>query len=348
MSTISLKNDLKSPLLVPYPDLNWHSSTTNPDCDKLVSVYRTFVDQCDRIWIIDAGVVETLTNFRQLCPPKIVIFDLKNDYHIFSHTLPPEQVKQDSLHSNIIVDVPNGKCEEAFAYVTDVWRYGVVVFSFNEGRSWRTTSHLHFPNPLASDYNFQGLNFQWNDGTFGLSLAPVVDAATGDRVMFFHPMSSYMEFTVNTRVLKNETNWLNPFNGPPASEFQPIGSRGRRGQSSTSGVSRNGVMFFNLVQRSAVGCWDLRKPYTINNLAIVESDSVKLNFPNDMKVDHEPKQNVWVMTNYLPQFLYSNLDFDQVNFRILAAPVEKAVAGTVCDPSSIPSVILDPIDVCTS
>lgn len=281
--------------------------------------------------------------------------------------LPPDQVKQDSLHSSIVVDVPNGKCDEAFAYVTDVWRFGVVVFSFNEGRSWRTTSHLHLPNPLASDFNFQGINFQCKinlliisslfkiieslgtDGTFGISLAPISDQLTGDRALFFHPMSSFMEFMVNTGVLKNETNWINgPFIGPvsnPAS-FQPVGNRGLKGQSSTSGIARNGVQFYNLVQRSAVGCWDIRKPYTINNLALVESDAVKLNFPNDLKVDYEVKQNIWVLTNYLPQFLYSDLDYSQINFRVLAAPVARAVEGTVCDPNVSPSVLQDPLDNC--
>uniref|UniRef100_A0A336LVD6 CSON005350 protein n=1 Tax=Culicoides sonorensis TaxID=179676 RepID=A0A336LVD6_CULSO len=349
LSTIDLRNQYKSPLLVPYPDLSWHSSTTNPDCTKLVNVYRTFVDECDRLWIIDAGVVETLTNFRQLCPPKIVIFDLKTNAHIFTYMLPADQVKQDSLHSSIVVDVPNGKCEEAFAYVTDVWRFGVVVFSFNEGRSWRTTSHLHLPNPLASDFNFQGINFQWTDGTFGISLSPVADQFTGDRALFFHPMSSFMEFMVNTGVLKNETNWINgPFIGPVSNpqSFQPVGNRGLKGQSSTSAISRNGVQFFNLVQRSAVGCWDIRKPYTLNNVALVESDAIKINFPNDIKADYEPKQNLWVLSNYLPTFLYSQLDFNQVNFRVLASPVERAFAGTVCDPKASPSVIPDPLDNC--
>lgn len=111
LSTISLGSNLENPPLEPYPNIDYHSTIGMPDCSKLVSVYRTFVDECDRLWVIDAGVVETLTNFRQMCPPKVVIFDLLNNYPIFSYEIPPEQVKQDSLHSSIIVDVPNGKCE---------------------------------------------------------------------------------------------------------------------------------------------------------------------------------------------------------------------------------------------
>lgn len=197
--------------------------------------------------------------------------------------------------------------------------------------------------------NLNNFSFSGTDGTFGLSLAPVADPVTGDRALFFHPMSSFMEFMVNTGVLKNETNWINgPFIGPVSNPqaFQPVGNRGLKGQSSTSAVARNGVQFYNLVQRSGVGCWDIRKPYTMNNIALVESDAIKLNFPNDIKADLEVKQNLWVLSNYLPQFLYSELDFNQINFRVLAAPVERAVAGTVCDPAASASVIADPLDSC--
>lgn len=344
LSTISLQDAGKvaNPQLEPYPSINFHSLISNPDCSKLVSVYRTFVDECDRLWVIDAGVVETLTNFRQLCPPKIVIFDLENNYPIFSYELPPEQVKQDSLHSNIIVDVPKGKCENAYAYVTDVWRYGLVVFSFAQGRSWRTTSNLHYPNPFATDFNFNGINFQWTDGTFGLTLPP--QDTNGDRVLFFHPMASYTEFMVNTAVLKNESIWAN--GGTSAKSFIPIGTRGKQGQSATVGTSKSGVQLYTLVQRAGVGCWDINKPYTTTNLGLVEQDSEKLNFPNDLKVDRASPQHVWVMSNNLPTFLYSTLSPNQINFRILAANIEKAVAGTICDPNVPASNQIDMADEC--
>lgn len=334
LSSISLESKYKNPPLEPYPYIGLHSTIREVDCKKLVSVYRTFVDECDRLWVIDAGVVETLTNFRQVCPPKIVIFDLINNFPIVMYELPDDQALQGSLFTSIVVDVPKAQCDNAIAYVTDVWRYGIIVYSFNEGRSWRTTSHLHYPDPLAADMNFQGINFQWTDGTFGLSLGP--QDAKGDRTIFFHPMASYMEFMVNSAVLKNESNWINvnPSFLPVAQEFVPIGSRGKRGQSSTAALSKDGIQFHNLVQRAAIGCWDIRKPYSIGNLGVVEQDDVKINFPNDIKIDRAEPQHIWVFTNNLPVFLYSTLDYEKINFRILTSNVRKAVAGTVCDPNA--------------
>jgi hypothetical protein len=139
---------------------------------------------------------------------------------------------------------------------------------------------------------------------------------------------------VSTSILRNQSYWSS-FAGmaEAATAFVPIGDRGVRGQSSTSGISRNGIQFYNLVQRSSVGCWDTNKPYTKENLGVVEQNQEIINFPNDMKLDHEePLQNLWVLSNRLPRFLYAELNYNQYNFRILRTDINKAVSGTICDP----------------
>ena len=185
----------KSLPLIPYPDWSYHTTPQNADCSKLVSVYRIYVDDCQRLWALDAGVIDTLTNLTQVCPPKLMVFDLQTDKHIFTYVLPPAQVKQDSLHTNVIVDIRNGQCSDAYAYVTDVWRYGVTVFSLAQFKSWRTTNYLYNPSPMASDYNFEGINFQWSDGVFGISLTDI--DANNERFLFFHPMSSFTVGIIN-------------------------------------------------------------------------------------------------------------------------------------------------------
>lgn len=139
--------------------------------------------------MIDSGIVNALTNLQQLCPPKIVAYDLATDQQVLNYQLPQDQVLQGSLHTNIIVDVRNGDCNRAFVYVMDVWRNGVVVFDMAVGRSWRTSHHFYLADPFFSDYSYQGLNFQWTDGVFGAALSPLTKPA-GDRVIYFHPMSS--------------------------------------------------------------------------------------------------------------------------------------------------------------
>lgn len=156
----------------PYPSWDWHANpeALQPDCTRLMSVYRIWVDECDRLWVLDAGIVNATIQINPVCPPKILVFDLRTDQPIFSYEFPPDQVKEDSLHSNLIVDIRNGRCNDAYAYVTDVWRFGILVFSLVKGRSWRTTHHFFYPNPEASDYTLNRLQFAWTDGWCAFSL----------------------------------------------------------------------------------------------------------------------------------------------------------------------------------
>lgn len=132
-------------------------------------------------------------------------------------------------------------------------------------------------------------------------------------------------------MLRNESLWTNGGTGF-AKAFVPIGERGYRGQSSTSGIDRNGVMYYNLVQQNGVGCWDTAKQYRRENLNLIAQDDETLIFPNDLKVDREYEQGLWVITNRLPVYLYSKLNYNDVNFRINYVLVDEAIKGTSCDP----------------
>lgn len=313
-----------SPKLVPYPNWQWHNDGF---CDSITSVFRMEADTCGRLWVLDSGLIDVTTDPKQVCPPKILVFDLKTDKLLFKYELPEEFIKQDSLYSNIIVDVRDD-CQNVHAYLTDVWRFGIVVFSLEKMRSWRVTDHLFYPEPLAAAYKVHHLDFEWTDGIFGMSLSPY-HSPEDDRILFFNPMSSFREFYVKTSVIRNETGWSDI-----KQAFRPLGqSRGKSGHMSTSRIDRNGVMFYNLVTRDSVGCWDIRKPYKRANLGVVAKDYEKLVFPNDLKIDKEERQSVWVLSNKLPFYLYEKLDPNSINFRILSAYVDEAKKNTICDPN---------------
>ncbi|KXJ70717.1 hypothetical protein RP20_CCG008463 [Aedes albopictus] len=67
-----------------------------------------------------------------------------------------------------------------------------------------------------------------------MSLLPV--HRNNDRMLFYHPMSSYTEFQVPISFLQNEIIWQNI-----DLAFQPRGSRGKAGKPPSSGVARNNV-----------------------------------------------------------------------------------------------------------
>lgn len=271
--------------------------------------------------------MDITTNPDQVCPPQIFIFDLKTDELLVRYELPEKFVKQDSLYSNIIVDMRDGDCEDVHAYLADVWRFGLVVFSLKHMHSWRITDHLFYPDPLAASYDVHGLKFEWTDGIFSLALG-ALDKRHNDRLLYFHPMSSFRECYVKTSVICNETGWESSKDA-----FKVIGeSRGKAGHASASGMDRNGILFYNLVSKDAIGCWDSRKPYKRINHGIVAKNSTTLVFPNDLKLDDEPRQSVWIITNKLPFYLYKGLDEHNYNFRVMSAYTDEAIEGTICEP----------------
>lgn len=95
---------------------------------------------------------------------------------------------------------------------------------------------------------------------------------------------------VSTSVLRNESAWVLNNGAGLSNAFIQIGNRGSRGQSSTSGIDRNNVQFFTLIQQNAVGCWNTDQPYSQNSVDIIAQDNTTLVFPNDLKVDHEIDQ----------------------------------------------------------
>nr|XP_012227140.1 PREDICTED: major royal jelly protein 1-like [Linepithema humile] len=72
--TVTNKTGTGGPLLRPYPDWSWY---TKNDCNGITTgVYRINI-KCNHLFIMDGGKVEP--NGIQICPPKLLIFDLSTD-----------------------------------------------------------------------------------------------------------------------------------------------------------------------------------------------------------------------------------------------------------------------------
>lgn len=186
LSTINYSAYSKSPALEPYPSWSAHSTVAEPDCSKIMSVYRHTIDECGRLFVVDTGVFDGSV---RLCPPKILVYDLKTDQQILNYTLPEDQVLQGSLHANVIVDVHKEDCGRAFAYVMDIFRNEILVFDMEKMKSWRTKHHYYMPEPRYSEFSYQGLTFYWTDGVFGGVLS-AQEKVGDDRTLYFHSMSS--------------------------------------------------------------------------------------------------------------------------------------------------------------
>ncbi|KAL4712263.1 hypothetical protein ACJJTC_004025 [Scirpophaga incertulas] len=326
LGTVPREGGQESPLVTPYPDWSYHAAY-NDDCTGMTSVFRLKVDTCGRLWVLDSGQINSQDELEQKCPPSVLVFDLNTDTLKRRYQIPSEYVLQDSLFSNIIIDVRATDCSDLHLYITDTWRFGLIVFRESDERFWRFSHQLFFPDPLASNFTLHGYNYQWTDGIFGLSLSPIRDYE--ERVLYFHSLSSYREFYINTKVLKDPAKVNNS-----SSEFHLLGeSRGLLGQASGSAIDKKGVMFYGLVSQDSIGCWDTSKPHTKEMLGEITKDSETLIYPNDIKVDQDEQQGLWIVSNKLPLFQARRLDYNEFNYRILYVDTTEAVKGTICDPN---------------
>lgn len=191
LNYVKIPNAEESPPLIPYPSWNasllLKSEGSLADNSSIVSTFRIRVDECDRLWVMDASQ----SSARQ---PALVIFDLNTDRIIRRYTFKPNEFKANSLFANVVgqrknaffvfvftvrwiffyslqvIDIPKNKCENAFAYATDLIGNGVVVYSYKNNRSWLVKHSFFLQEPRSNNFNVSGLNFRWDGGVIGMAL----------------------------------------------------------------------------------------------------------------------------------------------------------------------------------
>ncbi|XP_053959654.1 protein yellow [Anastrepha ludens] len=351
LNYIDLNSADKSPKLRPYP--SWATNTlpidVQPqegktpaggrlDADKalptetelkdnatIISTFRIQVDVCDRLWVLDTGLADILGSPKQITPNAIVIFDLKTDQLVRRFAIPKEQTKEDTFFANIVIDSDRNDCNNAYAYIPDLGAYGLIVYSLRDNHSYRVKHNFFHFDPLQGDFNVGGVNFQWTDGIFGLAIGPTNPDQTKD--IYFHALASTKEFKVSNRVLQNETHVTSP---AAYYDFKFVGDRGMNGQSTAEVYDKEtGVLFYTQVNKDAIACWNVNRPYDSESQGLIDSDSHTLVFPNDMKIDNDG--TIWVLSDKMPLYLYKELDPAAVNYRILSGNNRELIKGTPCE-----------------
>lgn len=143
----------KSPKLKPYPSWEAHKLRQNNGVSKIANVFRLNVDVCDRLWLVDQGLVDILGKREVLYGTKIQAYDLNTDRLLLEYTIPTSLLKENAFLANIIVDVTNDNCNNAFAYIPDLGTNALIVYSLAANDAWRVTHHYFHFDPLSGDYN---------------------------------------------------------------------------------------------------------------------------------------------------------------------------------------------------
>ncbi|NP_001154968.1 yellow-f isoform X1 [Nasonia vitripennis] len=290
----------KSPPLTPYPswEANDVHSTSN---DVIISIFRTRVDACDRLWGVDTGIDDILGDTKIVRPPRLIVIDLKTDQIIRSYTLKDSDQKADSFFGDLAVDVDKDSCDDAYAYLSDLGGYGLVVYSWAQNNSWRFHHNFFHFDPLNGDFNVTGINFHWTDGVFGMAVSP--HREDGSKTLYFHALSAIREFSVPTSVLKNESyatadNYY---------LFTMVGEKGPNSQGTSSTIdAETGIIYFSQINRHGLACWNTKVPLHPGSFNLITRDPENLAFPNDLAIEPASRKLYTLMSN-VPKLMYERL-----------------------------------------
>ncbi|XP_020801318.1 protein yellow [Drosophila serrata] len=311
-------------LLQAYPSYEWHK-THGADCNGLTSVYRTQIDECGRMWILDSGEID----FIQLCPPQLYAIDLENGKIVHQYKMPKRLYKEGvSRFVTPTVDLHPENCDVAFVYMADSIGDGIVVYDVAAQQSWRIENKFTYPHPDFGTFTIAGESFQLWDGTVSTTLTP--HGLGGRRMLYFHSLSSEWQMGIPLDVVNNGSNWkLNDISAA-LDQFQLLGKRGS--QCVGTAMSETGFLLCGLVKPSSILAWNIREPYSHQNLVMLVEDEERLQFTSGLKIvrNHEGKEELWALSNRLQKAFGAGLNYKEVNFRILKCGVQELLSGRPC------------------
>lgn len=267
------------PLLKPYPDYETNRlDSLEPNPNRIVSILRSAVDECGRLWFIDSGVVSSHSSMsKQMNGPSLWVIDLKTNEKVRRFEI---QNANDDGYASITIDCNAENCNDAYAYVPDLVRRVLSVYSFRENKMW-TFKHNYFSfDPLLGDLKLHGIEFQWDDGIFSVTLGN--RQRDGFRTAYFHPMISNNEFAVSTRILQNRSLSLREYHG---NDFNLLGYRGANKQSTKHAFDpQTEVIVYAEIGRSGFGCWNTKLQFSEQNHDSMGQSDEEIFYPTDISV----------------------------------------------------------------
>lgn len=299
-----------------YPDWSFHDAGRgiNNSCGGLTSVYRMKQDSCNRLWVLDSGIMTSIEDFQRICPPKIVIFDLNTDAVVRTIVFPRQVLRPNSLLTNLIIDESvQGTCDSAFVYISDTVAPGMVVYDSLSDTAWRVMHPSMFPDPDFADSNVGGESFTLMDGVVGLAHSPNLG------VVYFQPLATNRIFSISTAALRK---------GPPAElEALPVSLVGTK---SSQGIAlavdrKDDTLFFSPMTETSVATWN---PHN-NHQRLVAYDPQKLQFVADIRWNRKDG-SLWLISSRFQKFFRRSINPNEVNLRVIriaATPHNVATAN---------------------
>ncbi|XP_076623554.1 major royal jelly protein 9-like [Colletes latitarsis] len=317
-SSLNIVSKMKGPggpLLQPYPSWEW----TKTDCTGITSVYRVAIDKCDRLWVLDTGVLGT----KPICPAQLLCFDLWSS-KLLKRIKIPENIAVNSttgkgLLVTPIVQMANDDCSSTFVYMADAEGQALIVYDGKQLK--RVTSKAFVYDPEETTYTIEGQSFELQDGPVGMAVSHITDR------LYLSPMSSRNLVLISTQLF-SALEKTNDYSFREIKKFLPA-------QSSAKAISRKGVLFMGLLGETAIVCWCEDKVLKTRNLVTIAQNSETLQGITGLKVKELPEYSdvLFALTNRYQKIATGTMNFNEINFRVLKQYVDILVNNTACMPT---------------
>ncbi|XP_069111237.1 protein yellow-like [Argopecten irradians] len=288
-------------VLQPYP--NWGYQTIG-DCHALQYVQSVAIDpNTGWMWIIDNGRINIFaadgTPTRNLCPPKIIIYDIDKDEEIDFYEFPDSVANRNRTFLNdIVIQYHGGKAR--YAYITDDFEGRLVVYDRKKSMSHFYSHPSMFP--VIDNITISNEWIEVNDGINGIALSSDM------KYIYYGRLSGFDLYQVPTKVVSKPGKDLHSF-------VRKVGDKPAHADGMTYGFDDS--IYFGGQGDNAVYRWDIEKDRQDQDTTfdLVEMNTVEtfivnpscINFVDTLNLDQ--KKNLWFSVNKLHKFLLGTMDF---------------------------------------
>jgi hypothetical protein len=238
LGKLSLKSKNAHPKITPFPC--W-SLQEEGNCQALQSAVDIFLDVQDILWVLDAGIVNTLQQPIRRCPPKIMAINAKAGKVVKTIDL-SELVSSTSRLQYIAVDYDNEG--RGFVYVSDAATRAVLVYDVTNGRGHRVA----LPRAVTQGSSRRDV----------LYLA-LIRKSCGTTVLYFTYLSSGRLFSVKTEYLRR---------GSTTGTVVDVGEK--NGNLVVLGTDNGSAMFFRVRGASDIYMWNTETSFKSDNFLLVQ------------------------------------------------------------------------------
>uniref|UniRef100_T1I339 Uncharacterized protein n=2 Tax=Rhodnius prolixus TaxID=13249 RepID=T1I339_RHOPR len=309
----------QSPPLQAYPSWEWHAEAASgriansSNCSGFVSVFRVRIDRCNRLWVMDSGVLDSLVTFSVVCPPRMFIFDLNTDKLIRTITLPKDVTRPNTLIANFIFDEQvadfstsaHASCDNMIVYMADTTNPSIIIYDVARDSAWRIQHPKMFPDPDYGTYTVAGEYYTLMDGILGLTLGASNNL---QKMLYFQPFASARLFGIATADL------LRGQNLDDAAEL-PVVLTGHKSSQSAALCTdlRDGSLVFSPVTETAVASW---VPGSADHKVLAYSPE-SLQIVTDIRPAATDGANLWLVSTRLQKFFRRTISPQEFNLRVM-------------------------------